>query len=130
MYRFHGDGFGIVRTFISLEERLRLLKALGSVSSAGRRGILSIEEISSFANSPKLLDLVKEYSSNDGLPVRAIYFDKSAENNWAVAWHQDLTIAVQEHIDVPGYGPWSAKDGVVHVQPPVEILEQMITVRF
>lgn len=28
-----------------------------------------------------------------------------------------------------GYGPWSVKDGVVHVQPPSALLEQMITVR-
>src|SRR5689334_13240 len=27
-------------------------------------------------------------------PVRAILFDKSAATNWALAWHQDRTIAV------------------------------------
>jgi ectoine hydroxylase-related dioxygenase (phytanoyl-CoA dioxygenase family) len=44
-------------------------------------------------------------------------------------WHQDLTICVQERVEVAGFGPWSVKDGILHVQPPVEILEQMITVR-
>lgn len=62
-------------------------------------------------------------------PVRAILFDKTPEANWKVAWHQDLTIAVQEKQDVPGYGPWSVKDGITHVQPPMSLLEEMITLR-
>jgi ectoine hydroxylase-related dioxygenase (phytanoyl-CoA dioxygenase family) len=61
--------------------------------------------------------------------VRGIYFDKSPEANWIVAWHQDLTLAVHRQIDVPGFGPWSLKEGVPHVQPPVDLLEQMLTVR-
>jgi ectoine hydroxylase-related dioxygenase (phytanoyl-CoA dioxygenase family) len=63
------------------------------------------------------------------MPVRAIYFDKSAEANWLVPWHQDLTIAVRDAAEVPGFGPWSTKDGIPHVQPPAELLERMLTVR-
>jgi hypothetical protein len=62
-------------------------------------------------------------------PVRAILFDKTADNNWAVPWHQDRTIAVRERRDVPGFGPWSVKDDVVHVEPPFDIIEGMITIR-
>jgi len=62
-------------------------------------------------------------------PIRAILFDKTEGANWKVSWHQDLTIAVRERRDVPGYGPWSSKQGVVHVQPPVTVLEQMLAVR-
>jgi ectoine hydroxylase-related dioxygenase (phytanoyl-CoA dioxygenase family) len=58
-----------------------------------------------------------------------LLFDKTPDANWKVAWHQDLTIAVRERIDVPGYGPWSVKGGVVHVQPPTAVLEQMLAVR-
>lgn len=63
-------------------------------------------------------------------PVRSILFDKTPGANWKVAWHQDLTIAVHEKHDRPGYGPWSVKEGVIHVQPPVSLLERMITLRF
>jgi ectoine hydroxylase-related dioxygenase (phytanoyl-CoA dioxygenase family) len=52
-----------------------------------------------------------------------------AEANWKVPWHQDLTIEVRERIDMPGFGPWSVKGGVAHVQPPVSLLEQMLAVR-
>jgi hypothetical protein len=62
-------------------------------------------------------------------PVRAVLFDKTAEANWKVAWHQDLTIAVREKQEVPGYGPWSVKEDVVHVQPSMSLLEEMITLR-
>lgn len=63
------------------------------------------------------------------VPVRSILFDKTPAENWPVAWHQDLTIAVECHCDIEGYGPWSSKDGVIHVQPPVSVLEQMVTAR-
>ncbi len=61
--------------------------------------------------------------------MRAIYFDKSPETNWRVAWHQDLTIAVQTEADISGFGPWSTKDGIPHVQPPIALLEKMLTIR-
>src|SRR5262245_7189469 len=61
--------------------------------------------------------------------VRGLFFDKTPRANWKVSWHQDLTIAVRVRIEAPGFGPWSLKAGVVHVQPPAEILERMATVR-
>jgi ectoine hydroxylase-related dioxygenase (phytanoyl-CoA dioxygenase family) len=58
-----------------------------------------------------------------------IYFDKTPDTNWRVVWHQDLSIAVAQEVSAPGYGPWSEKDGVVHVHPPSSVLEQMLAVR-
>lgn len=68
-------------------------------------------------------------TSRAARPVRAVMFDKTSEANWAVAWHQDRTIAVREHIDVDGFGPWSNKDGTLHVAPPFDVLARMITLR-
>ena len=62
-------------------------------------------------------------------PVRAVMFDKTPEANWAVAWHQDRTLPVASRVEVEGFGPWSIKDGVLHVAPPFEILARMITLR-
>jgi ectoine hydroxylase-related dioxygenase (phytanoyl-CoA dioxygenase family) len=62
-------------------------------------------------------------------PVRALIFDKTAQRNWAVAWHQDRAIAVRERRDVPGFGPWSQKKGVAHVEPPLDIMAGMVTLR-
>jgi hypothetical protein len=69
------------------------------------------------------------FLSASARPVRAILFDKSEATNWALGWHQDRTIAVVERIDVAGFGPWSVKGGIPHVEPPIEILQSMITLR-
>jgi hypothetical protein len=62
-------------------------------------------------------------------PVRAVLFDKSPAANWALGWHQDRTIAVKERVDVSGYGPWSIKTGMQHVEPPFALIEHMVTIR-
>lgn len=66
---------------------------------------------------------------NAARPVRALLLDKSEEANWQLPWHQDRTIAVVERVEVEGYGPWSVKVGQLHVQPPDELLERMLTLR-
>lgn len=63
------------------------------------------------------------------MPVRAILFNKTAEANWALGWHQDRVIAVERRIEVDGFGPWTRKDGQLHVAPPMSLLAGMITLR-
>jgi len=62
-------------------------------------------------------------------PVRAILFDKTPKANWALGWHQDRTIAVRQQMDVDGFAHWTTKDGARHVEPPLDLLERMITAR-
>jgi hypothetical protein len=62
-------------------------------------------------------------------PVRALLFDKTSATNWSLAWHQDRTIAVAERREVEGFGPWTFKNGMPHVAPPMEILAGMVTLR-
>jgi ectoine hydroxylase-related dioxygenase (phytanoyl-CoA dioxygenase family) len=81
------------------------------------------------ACSVKVRKIVEESLQNSASPVRATLFDKTAGANWLVPWHQDLTICVSARLDVPGYGPWTMKAGVWHVQPPASILDRMLSVR-
>jgi hypothetical protein len=62
-------------------------------------------------------------------PVRALAFNKSAQTNWALPWHQDRVIATQGKVEIPGFRNWSHKEAVWHCEPPVEILTQMLFVR-
>lgn len=62
-------------------------------------------------------------------PVRAVLFDKRADRNWALGWHQDRTIAVREKIASPGFSNWTVKQGVTHVAPPFSLLARMLTMR-
>jgi hypothetical protein len=65
----------------------------------------------------------------DARAVRAVLFDKTATRNWALGWHQDRTIVVEQRADVDGFGPWSVKAGLIQVEPPFAILERMVTIR-
>jgi hypothetical protein len=122
-------GFEIVTGVIDDREQQALKDLLGPVMGAGRRGLLDLAAVAECAYSDRLLDLVRPHLASEPLAVRGIYFDKSAETNWLVPWHQDLTLAVRERAEVSGFGPWSIKDGVPHVQPPVDLLQRMLTIR-
>ena len=62
-------------------------------------------------------------------PVRTILFNKTPDNNWSLAWHQDRTICVRERHEVSGFGPWTVKSGMNHVAPPFDLLAKMVTIR-
>ena len=66
---------------------------------------------------------------NDCFVVKSIYFDKPAKSNWFVAYHQDLTISVKQKVSTDGYGPWTIKYNQYAVQPPINILENIFTIR-
>jgi len=127
-------GYEICHSVLSLDEVERygcLLESyVAEEGSPGRRDLLKrIPEIDELARDPRLLALVDDAIGAGGFPVRGIFFDKIESANWPVLWHQDLAIAVRERIDTPGFGPWSVKDGIPHVQPPDSVLSGMITLR-
>jgi ectoine hydroxylase-related dioxygenase (phytanoyl-CoA dioxygenase family) len=134
-------GFAVVENVIEGETVSTLLRVLantridqGESQRAGKAfGIRNLLNVVPFtrdlANSAACRSLVEPVLGSTARVVRGIYFDKHPDANWKVAWHQDLTIAVKHRVDIDGYGPWSIKAGIHHVQPPVSILENMLTVR-
>ena len=63
------------------------------------------------------------------IPVRLVGFEKRADKNWVVPWHQDRIIAVAEREEFAGYQNWSQKGDVWHCEPPEDILREMLFVR-
>jgi ectoine hydroxylase-related dioxygenase (phytanoyl-CoA dioxygenase family) len=124
-------GFAILPAFLEANSIETLDRALpASVGEdGGLRNLLDLPQIAQLADSPRVRALVEPLLGADAFPVRGILFDKTPVANWKVTWHQDLTIAVAQHVEAPGYGPWSEKAGVVHVQPPDEVLASMLAVR-
>lgn len=61
--------------------------------------------------------------------VQCTYFEKSQARNWLVPIHQDLSIPVAERVAHPELRGWSEKEGSLYVQPPAELLEQLVAVR-
>jgi hypothetical protein len=99
------------------------------ITYAARNLLTTVPQTLTWATSPSTQSLIHSLIGEYAFPVRAILFDKLPGANWPVGWHQDVVIPVHARIDTPGYGPWSIKAGVVHVRPPVEVLESMIALR-
>jgi ectoine hydroxylase-related dioxygenase (phytanoyl-CoA dioxygenase family) len=132
--QLHTQGYAILEGALdedSIAKYIRLLEdnTSGGTRRGGRRNLLALTEIRELAQSPSLMELVKPILGEDAFAVRGILFDKQEGANWKVPWHQDVTIAVKDRVETDGYGPWSIKEDVVHVQPPTAVLEQMVSVR-
>lgn len=125
-------GFAVIERFVSDDLVETLLGALANALCSDRAGTRQLHQrvptIGAFLRSSEMASLVQELTPG-GFPVRSILFDKTPETNWRVAWHQDLSICVKEPYDFPGFSAWSMKEGVHHVQPPIALLERMLTVR-
>lgn len=131
------QGFVIFRGLLSDAEVRHALAVIESRTGAesplgtgGTRDVLDrFPELRRLAEHDAIRRIVGEVLGTESFVVRATLFDKTTGSNWKVPWHQDLTIAVNRRRDLPGYGPWSTKVGVTHVQPPTEVLERMISLR-
>ncbi len=95
----------------------------------GRDLLWRVPAVLSLARSPEILSHVQSLLGPMAFPVRGLFFDKTLKTNWALPWHQDLTVAVAARRDVPGFGPWTRKAGISHAHAPASILERMVTVR-
>ena len=130
----HEHGIEIKRNYINRSVIAGILKELISSSQDyPKHGIRNADKkfksISALSKSKNLVNLAKQILGSSPQIVRVILFDKTPDKNWLVTWHQDRTIAVNNKADIAGWGPWSIKDNIHHVQPPVEVLNQMITFR-
>lgn len=79
---------------------------------------------------PMLIDVLKSVLGPACGLVRVLYFDKPPEQTWALPWHKDLKIAIRIPArESPLYSPVRDRAGVPHCEPPVEVLEGMLTFR-
>ena len=107
-----------------------LLRALEfSPEGKGRSRMIALRSLTECLRHSSLPRIANELLGPKARPVRAVVFDKTAEENWALTWHQDRTIAVQQRSETPGFRNWTVKQGIVHCEPPFALLAGMITVR-
>jgi ectoine hydroxylase-related dioxygenase (phytanoyl-CoA dioxygenase family) len=141
LHELHRDGFSLVADVIStaevealtaslvdLESQAAIREKAGATYAVRRLCDLS-DDVRRLSRSPNIRAIIEPVLGPSARLVRSLLFDKNPAANWKVPWHQDLTIAVKQRRDVPGFGPWSIKAGVPHVQPSVHVLENMLTVR-
>ena len=124
------NGYAVLRRVVPRSILRQACAATESVGGAGLRNPLAaVPELNRLARCGALTSLVRGLLGERPVLTRAILFDKTPERNWPVAPHRDTTIAVAERCETEGYGPWSVKDGVVHVRPPDAVLAAMWTMR-
>lgn len=134
------DGFAVVGRALdegALSAFERSLEKVADGAGVLRRGgvyairnlLAALPAARGLANSADVRALVEPVLGPGAFVVRGVLFDKTPAAPWKVAWHQDLTVAVRERVEVEGFGPWSIKAGVRHVQPPARVLEGVLAVR-
>lgn len=129
------NGYGILNDLYTRREIKKMRRALDHYfkqhdePAFGKRKLLmDIPELKEILFSENLIQLIKSMDKNAFL-CKAIYFDKPANDNWYVTWHQDVPINVTEKIETDGYQSWTFKKGINSVCPPEETLHATFTIR-
>ncbi len=135
------NGFSILTDLYSDNEIMEILACIENAEQDGnsfmktkdlfaiRQLIKNVPELSDLLFNKKLTELIFNLSESEYFLTKAIYFDKPSESNWFVAYHQDLSISVDKRADLENYVNWTFKKGQYGVQPPIEILQDTITIR-
>lgn len=142
-YKSHIEkyGFSIINKVFSDEEVGRIINVLDHIDTtrenfrksedlfAIRQFLKEIPEIKDLIFNGNIKKVVKEIFGEKYFVVKSIYFDKPETSNWYVAYHQDLTISVDKKLELSGFGPWTTKQNQFAVQPPLNVLENIYTIR-
>ena len=119
------------RRLAALKAALADATGLGaSATRAGNRGLLDCSRpVRELAVSASVLTLARALIGARARPVKATLFDKMPGANWTLPWHQDLTVALRQPAEVPGFSRWSLKGGVAHAEAPLGLLNRMVALR-
>jgi ectoine hydroxylase-related dioxygenase (phytanoyl-CoA dioxygenase family) len=127
------QGYAIIPDILAPHEITGLLNEFSRVdlprSRAGLRHAMRIQAVASMAQDPRLMNIAHATLGADAFPFRATLFDKSPTANWLVVWHQDTALPLQERREIPGWGPWSLKDGMNYAHAPASALSQVLALR-
>lgn len=137
----YNKGFSIVDGIYNDEEIDSILNSISNADQTNttfrksedlfaiRQVVKEIPEILQFIFNDNLKDLISSILGNDYFIVKSIYFDKPENSNWYVAYHQDLTISVDKKAEIENFGNWTKKQNQFAVQPPISVLENIVTLR-
>lgn len=135
------EGYTIIPDIYTDDEINSIIQIIDSVDSdsstfrkssdlfAIRQFLKEVPEAKVIIFNEKLKDIIQNLFGGNYFAVKSIYFDKPETSNWFVAYHQDLTISVDQKMELEGFGPWTIKQNQYAVQPPLEILENIFTIR-
>lgn len=135
------NGFAVINNIFSEEEIEKISEAIQNIDTskdnfrksedlfAIRQFLKEIPEVKDLIFNENLKMIIKEVFGENYFVVKSIYFDKPEKSNWYVAYHQDLTISVDKKLELENFGSWTTKQNQLAVQPPLDILENIFTIR-
>lgn len=135
------NGFTVINNIFSDKEIERISEVIQNIDTsketfrksedlfAIRQFLKEVPNVKDLIFNKNLKKIIKEIFDDNYFVVKSIYFDKPEKSNWYVAYHQDLTISVDKKIDLENFGPWTTKQNQFAVQPPLDILENIFTIR-
>jgi hypothetical protein len=135
------EGFTLIEGIYSNEEVDQILTLIEAVDPSNptfrksaelfaiRQFVKEVPETLGLIFNDKLRTIIAQFFGDDYFIVKSIYFDKPASSNWYVSYHQDLTISVDKKLEIPNFGPWTVKQNQFAVQPPLDVLKNIFTIR-
>jgi ectoine hydroxylase-related dioxygenase (phytanoyl-CoA dioxygenase family) len=122
-------GFAVADVGLTRDQCDHLASSLPIIGAGrgGMRGLVAHPTVLQLIRHQQFAQCLWSVVGRELVAIKATLFDKMSESDWRVQWHQDRLIAVRERLNVAGYGPWSTKVGVVYVEPPTSVLQQMLT---
>ena len=129
--QFNGTGVATLPALIGVDECAWLTHQIATLPEgrAGSRRLLRQPWCHDLAQRLRMHPAVAVLIPATHRAVQCTYFEKSQAQNWLVALHQDVSIAVAERVAEPALGGWSEKEGVVFVRAPLAVLEHMVALR-
>ncbi|WDF46532.1 phytanoyl-CoA dioxygenase family protein [Chryseobacterium sp. KACC 21268] len=134
-------GFTIINDVFSEQEINQIINVIDSIDMsketfrksedlfAIRQFLNEVPESHRFIFNDNIRKIINEIFGTDYFVVKSIYFDKPEKSNWYVSYHQDLTISVDKKLELNGFGPWTTKQNQFAVQPPIDYLKNIFTIR-
>lgn len=128
---FDAQGYAILADVLpaALCDRLLDIVELRQHTGAGTRRLLGEPLVAEAALRLQRHPAIAALLPAGARAVQCTLFAKSAEVNWSVTPHQDLSVPVRERVDAAGWSGWSLKEGATFAQPPLAVLQQLLAVR-
>lgn len=135
------NGFTVINNIFSDDDIEKISEAIQNIDTsketfrksddlfAIRQFLKEIPDAHEIVFKENLKTIIREIFGEKYFVVKSIYFDKPEKSNWYVAYHQDLTISVDKKLELKNFGPWTTKQNQFAVQPPLDILENIYTIR-
>src|SRR5258708_288316 len=125
------NGYVIAPSILGPGEASSIESALSQVptTGAGTRNLPEFDWCRRIVEHLRAAPGLRNLLSGSSVAVQCTLFDKTPDQNWLVALHQDLNIPVNARVEHPDLGVWSMKEGKTFVQPPDELLAQLVAVR-